>query len=271
MARAPDLCARRFRAAPDNPQVMSAQPTALELALHYGVRALAAFRIPGAGMRVIGERETLHALRERKASIARFGDGELEIMIGGGILFQEYDAELARRLRRILRSPRADFLVGIPNFNALKIKTQSRIGSWRRYRRIFSHLVRRGAEYHSAFVSRPASIVGLESAEYFHAWESLWAGREVVIVHHSEATAKHELFRSASGVHFVPCADQHTFREYAALLERAAAHCGRPGVLFLIAAGPTAGVLAWDLAGRGAQALDVGHLTAACDEFMRKR
>jgi glycosyltransferase family protein len=250
---------------------MAQRTTALDLLLNFGTRALAALRIPGALLRVIGEMETLEAIRKRRASIARYGDGELEIMIGGGIHFQEYDPELARRLRRILRSPRPDFLIGIPNFDALRIKTQSRKGSWQRYRRIFSHLVRRNAEYHSAFVSRPASIIGLESTGYFQQWQTLWTGREIVVVHHSTATAEHAIFRAARGVHFVFCPAQNAFREYAAVLECAAAHCPRPDVLFLIAAGPMAGVLAWDLAQRGAQALDIGHLTAAYDEFMRKR
>jgi len=241
-----------------------------EMLQNYGTRALAAFRIPGADLRVIGERETLDAIRERHASIARYGDGELEIMIGGGISFQEQDPELARRLRRILREPRRDFLVGIPNFEALQIKTQSRKGTWERYRRMFSHLVARGAEYHSAFVSRPASIVGLESAGYFQTWQALWAGREVVLVHHSAVMAEHVMFRTAGAVHHVSCPAQNAFREYAGVLGRAAVHLARPDVLFLIAAGPTAGVLAWDLAERGAQALDIGHLTAAYDEFMGK-
>ena len=239
--------------------------------LNYRTRALAAFRIPGAPLRITGEVETLKAILERRASIARYGDGELEIMIGRGISFQEHDPELSRRLRRILRAPRPNFLIGLPNFDALQIKTQSRKGSWQRYRRMYSHLVSRGAEYHSAFISRPASIVGLESAEYFQAWQTLWAGRDVVVVHHSATSIEHPILQTAREVHFVSCPTQNAFREYADLLERAAAHCSRPEVLFLIAAGPTAGVLAWDMAERGVQALDIGHLTAAYDEFMRKR
>jgi hypothetical protein len=136
---------------------------------------------------------------------------------------------------------------------------------------MFSHLVRRGAEYHSAFVSRPASIVGLESTDYFEAWQTVWAGREIVVVHHTEATAEHPMFQTAAKVHFEFSPAKNAFREYASVLERAAAHCSRSGVVFLIAAGPTAGVLAWDLAERGAQALDIGHLTAAYDEFVKKR
>src|SRR5580658_10708668 len=56
---------------------------------NYRTRALAALRIPGAALRVAGEWETLDAILERRASLARYGDGELEIMIGGGIHFQE--------------------------------------------------------------------------------------------------------------------------------------------------------------------------------------
>lgn len=250
---------------------MAPRTTPLDLLQDYRIRALAALRIPGAPLDVEGEMETLRAICERRASIARYGDGEMEVMIGGGIYFQEHDPVLARRLRSILREPRPNFLIGIPNFDALQIKTEGRKGSWQRYRRMFSHLVRRGAKYHSAFVSRPASIVGLESSEYFEAWQKVWAGREVVIVHHSTETAEHPLFRTAGKVHFEFCPGKNAFREYNALLERTALYCSRADVLFLIAAGPTAGVLAWDLAERGVQALDIGHLTAAYDEFVEKR
>jgi glycosyltransferase family protein len=250
---------------------MAAIPSFAESLSHYRTRALAALRIPGVPLHVVGERETLQEIGRRRASLARYGDGELEIMIGGGIHFQEYDPVLARRLRILLRQPGRRFLIGIPNFDALQIRTESRRGSWERYRRMFSHLVRRGREYHSAFVSRPAGIVGLESAEYFAAWQSLWADREVVVVHHSAATAEHPLFAQARNVQFVFCPAKNAFREYADVLDRAAMHCAKPDVLFLVAAGPTAGLLAWDLSERGAQALDVGHLTAAYDEFQKKR
>jgi hypothetical protein len=191
-------------------------------------------------------------------------------MIGRSISFQEYDPELARRLRAILRCASTQFMIGIPNFAALQIKSAERKRRWERYECMFSHLVRRDAEYHSAFVSRPAAI-GLESSEYFQSFEALWANRDVALVHNSAAVAAHPLFGRARSVGHIPCAAQNAFREYPALLERAAAFLAKPDVLFLIAAGPTAGVLAWDLAQRGAQALDIGHLTNTYDEFLTKR
>jgi len=234
------------------------------------LQALAAVRFSGAPLSVVDERATLDALRERRASLARYGDGELEIMIGRDISCQEYDPKLAQRLRAILRVPTPEFLVGIPNFPVLQIKRSGRKRTWERYQCMYSHLVCRGATYHSAFVSRPASVVGLESAQYFRAFEPIWAGRDVVLVHNSPATTSHPLLRQARAITHVPCLKQHAFREYDDLLERTAELPG-PEVIFVIAAGPTAGVLAWDLAQRGSQAIDIGHLTDAYDEFAQKQ
>jgi hypothetical protein len=194
----------------------------------------------------------------------------LEIIIGRDIHFQEYHPLLARRLREVLRAASDNFLVGIPNFDALQIKTAARKRNWERYRLMFSHLIRRGAEYHSAFVSRPASVVGLESAEYFRSFEPLWDGRDVVLVHNNADTVRHPLLSRARSLHHVACPPRNAFDHYDALLAESSAHL-KSDVLFLIAAGPTAGVLAWDLAQRGAQALDIGHLTNAYDEFLRKQ
>ncbi len=245
--------------------------TLVDLAWSGGLQALAALRVSGAKLQVIDERATLRALCERRASLARYGDGELEIMIGRDIHFQEYDPRLARRLREVLRAASPKFLVGIPNFDVLQIKTASRQRNWDRYRLMFSHLVRRNAEYFSAFVSRPASVVGLESAEYFRAFEPLWSGRDVVLVHNNAETVKHPLLSGARSLRHVACPPKNAFAHYDRLFEEAAAHLATPDVLYLIAAGPTAGVLAWDLAQRGAQALDIGHLTNAYDEFLRKQ
>ncbi len=218
--------------------------TPLERASLLRVRALAALRCPGASTAVVPELETLKAIQAHRASLARFGDGELEIMIGGDTYFQSFDQALARRLRAILRAPDKTFFVGIPNFNGT---------------------------YHSAFVSRPAGIVNLETDDYFREWERLWHGRPVILIHHSAHLTQHHLFNSAHSMGCVSCPAQNAYQHYDAVLKSAMEHISKPDVLFLIAAGPTAGVLAWDLWKQGAQALDIGHLPAGYDEWMQKR
>jgi hypothetical protein len=234
-------------------------------------RALAFLRVPGASFSIRSELETVRAIGERHGSIARYGDGELMIMLGRGIYFQEYDPALARRLRAILRQPSRQFLVGLPPFDTMSITKEFWRKEWRRFRRLFSYLVLDGAEYHSTALSRPASVANWQPEEFYAAFTALWKGRELVLIHNHPAVAEHPLFREAKSVHHVPCLAEHAFREYPALLERAARFLDLPDVLFLIAAGPTACLLAWDLAGRGAQALDVGHLASAYDEYTQKK
>src|SRR6266702_1356881 len=116
-------------------------------------RGLAILRVPGASFTIRSEWDTLRAIGERRASIARYGDGELMIMLGKGIYFQEYDPELARRLREILRQPSPQFLVGLPPFDTMSITKEYWRKQWQRFRRLFSYLVRNGAEYHSTALS----------------------------------------------------------------------------------------------------------------------
>ena len=234
-------------------------------------RALAVLRVPGAAFTVQGESETLRAIGEHRASIARYGDGELMIMLGQGIYFQEYDPELARRLREIIRHPTPHFLIGLPPFETMSITKAVWKKRWQRYRRLFSYLVRADAPYHSTAISRPGSVGNWEPTEYYQTFAALWAGRDLVLIHNNAATAEHPMFRGGKSVHHVACPPEHAYRDYAGLFDRAAAFASSPDVLFLIAAGPTACVLAWDLAQRGAQALDVGHLTSAYDEFALKQ
>lgn len=234
-------------------------------------RALAVLRIPGARFEVRSEWDTLRTIGERRASIARYGDGELMIMLGNSIYFQEYHPSLARRLRQIVANPRPQFLVGLPPFDSMSITKPKWKKEWARYRRLFSYLVRGGTEYYSTALSRPSSVGNWQPEEYYEAFSALWAGRDLVLVHNTASTIEHPMLRNARRVHHVACLREHAFCEYDALLDRASAFVSVPDVLFLIAAGPTACLLAWDLAERGAQALDVGHLTSAYNKYARRR
>ncbi|WP_248298289.1 GT-D fold domain-containing glycosyltransferase [Streptococcus iniae] len=66
--------------------------------------------------------ESLDFIIDNNASVARFGDGEIDIMSGHSIPYQTYDEALAGQLRDILRSPSNEtFLVCLPDvFNHLE-------------------------------------------------------------------------------------------------------------------------------------------------------
>ena len=49
---------------------------------------------------VMDMRETLAYIQDKSISVARFGDGEVDLMTGQSIPFQDYDEELAQRLKK---------------------------------------------------------------------------------------------------------------------------------------------------------------------------
>ena len=65
--------------------------------------------------------EAIDIIVKNKASISRYGDGEFNLLQGKSINFQEYDENLALRLKEILVSDEKNMLICIPDvFNGLK-------------------------------------------------------------------------------------------------------------------------------------------------------
>ena len=56
------------------------------------------------GLNILSTEETLDEIIKNKRSISRFGDGELFIIFGGGIYFQEPDKILSQRLLEIINA-----------------------------------------------------------------------------------------------------------------------------------------------------------------------
>jgi len=64
---------------------------------------------------VMSDRETIEYILSNKCSIGRFGDGELYLMNGIGIKFQQYEPALKKRLIEVANNSDERFLTCIPN------------------------------------------------------------------------------------------------------------------------------------------------------------
>lgn len=199
--------------------------------------------------RVLSEDQTLELVLAGR-SIARYGDGEFKLCLGHSIKSQRHEPRLAMRLRKILTLEDVDCLVGIPNLHA---KTKPFWDSFRRP--VYTSLFRKDGVYGSAFISRPDSAPWIARDDYYDRVESLWRGLEVTLVRGSGKSLTAQLLSSASRVTEILCARQHAWQDYEQLLEQ----IGRPERA-LLCCGPTATVLAADLARRGVHAVDLGHL-----------
>lgn len=194
-------------------------------------------------------------------SIGRFGDGELKIAMGRDAKSQAHDPQLADMLRQILARPRPGFLACIPNI-AGQVRSPKE-AFWSQYRGPkYASLYRSSTVYGSSFITRPDSAPEYLGAPYFERLAQLWAGRDVVLVGGSGKSLQPSDLAGAASVKHVEAPRQHAFSAYPFLLQRLKDETR----LVIMCLGATATVLAWELAGRGVKAVDLGHVAM----FLRK-
>ena len=225
--------------------------------------------------RVLSMEETLKTLVESRKSFARIGDGEFTLIRGDSALrFQQEDILLRQRLRQVLEQPIEECWVGVPDtvayFHNLSEESEA---FWVQYMyetcRDWRRALRRDVTYLAANVTRPYIRYKDRSVSegYFSMLKQLWEDRDVLIVE-GEKTALgvgNDLFDGAASVCRVLGPAKNAFSRYDAILEAAQRH-GKDK-LILIALGPTATVLAYDLAKLGFRAIDIGHIDVEYEWF----
>lgn len=189
------------------------------------------------------------------ASLARFGDGEINLAFGRPCITQAPDPDLQARLLTILSSPRC--LVGIPRFGV-----GPKAEFWKRYdRKEIRALMSPAHRYGSAFVTRPDSAPWIDRPDYWAKLRGLWRGKDVTLVRGSGKSLTADMLHDARTVRELVAPAKNAFAEYDALL----LNIGTPETV-LICLGPTATVLVDDLASKGVHAIDFGHVGM----FLRK-
>lgn len=204
---------------------------------------------------VAGEWETLEAVVAGK-SITRYGDGEFRLAMGAEQnASQVQHPRLQRELRQILITPQDFCLVGIPTMD----RNGPKFASWSKYERKYPPLLSQQMRYYSAFISRPDSAAGVDVPAFFDRVQSLWAGREIVLVRGSERSlvAGRPPLDLASRAHEVLCARRDAYAE----IDRVEAQVLALGVQrVILCAGAMATVLTYRLARAGLHAIDLGHI-----------
>lgn len=223
---------------------------------------------------VMSASATIDYICTHRASIARFGDGEYTCISGRGIPFQKKSKKLKERLLEILSSEPENCLIAFQKYDAPdleRIESYDDLGYWdgcfAQVGKYFLERVSAARVYGNALVSRLPAFEegGVENVK------RLWEGRDVVLVtgKGSAFELDQRLFHNLTSVAYLDGLARHAFSEYDALLNE----CSRfdKDKLFLIALGPTATVLAYDLSQQGYQALDIGHLPNCFHEFLGEK
>lgn len=210
---------------------------------------------------VRGIRETIDFLSKEKGSLARFGDGEFSLMFGRDIYFQKHHPRLAQKLRKVIREERSEFGIGIPNFDTMQFDKNVEIKTerWRNTRRLALYFLKPGRVYYSAMFARPWAHGQKLDEEYILSIQKIWEDRDVVIVGSDNKQVNNPVLGNARSIKIIKCAKTNAYNEYKCLLDKAREQ-GTQNILYLLAAGPTATVLAFDLFRLGYQSIDVGQL-----------
>jgi len=207
---------------------------------------------------VVDEFATLDLIIAGK-SIARFGDGEFNLVRGGNCVSQKRVEGIREELKAVLLSKDPNLLVGVPRLDARSPKDVN----WRKCCEHYGMFLNGKKKYYSAFITRPDSAPWIATEEYFDKVESLWKGQEVTFVGNGKRslTAEFLMETGAKSVHYIECDYAHTYPKIDAL-ERA---CLQPMGAekprrVLLCAGPSATCLAARLSAKGIQAIDLGHI-----------
>lgn len=222
--------------------------------------------------------ETVDALINSNSSFCRFGDGELIIINGGEIGFQKADSILAARLKEILTSQNDNIFIGI-NYHYysadlsmfhdyVKFVYRSFITP---IRQDLNKLLINNKQYYAAgFTSIYTTLKDYDFDSYFSKAKQIWANKDIVIIC-GERIFNHidyNIFDCANSIEYQYAPTENAFDKYSEILENAKKIDKKKMVVSIL--GPTAKILAYDLALLGYRALDLGHIAKDYDAYMKK-
>lgn len=229
--------------------------------------------------KILNNLETIEKIVNEGYSISRICDGEFFLMIKDqGFTFQSIDNSLSSRLFEVLHSREEKLLIGIPRVfgkHDLDFRTDRSKKWWTTYllgyRKKWYDNLEFDKIYGSGFFTR--NYIALEdksnSKEYFNHVKKIWENREILMIEgkFSRLGVGNDLFDNAKSVQRILCPNENAFDRYYEILKKAKEQ--NKDKLVLIALGPTATILAYDLYKLGYQTVDIGHIDIEYEWFLQ--
>lgn len=227
--------------------------------------------------RVLSVDETIDLIIKNNLSVIRFGDGEISLIDGLDLGFQKYDAELAAKLKMILKTDINGLLLTLPDMWERQ--------DWQEYyayRFGVHHIYRYGPAWKSALsFGRTYGNTGMtrfylcfkdksQAAERFKKLFSIWENKDVVLIEgeKSRLGVGNDLFNKVKSLQRILCPPTDAYDKFEAIISEAV-KIGKDK-LILISLGPTAKVLSYDLFKLGYRVIDIGHIDMEYEMFLRQ-
>ncbi|MCM1211808.1 MAG: GT-D fold domain-containing glycosyltransferase [Blautia sp.] len=211
-------------------------------------------------------------------SLARFGDGEFEIMFQRERpWFQSVDDELSIRLREVIRNKNEGILIAIAdNFGKLEKYKEDSADIIRQYmiksRKDIMSFIDVNRVYYNAYVTRPYILYKdkRHASPIFDLFKKVWTNRNIILVEGKggKIGVGNDLLQDAVTIRRIECPVRNAWDKYKDILESVRRVANKED-LICISLGPTATVLAYDLFMLGYQALDIGQVDIEYEWYIR--
>jgi glycosyltransferase family protein len=223
-------------------------------------------------------KETLNKIIKNRISFSRFGDGEFYLAWGVNLSFQKFDSKLQKDLLDILNINDEHFLVGLPDvFQGLDEYADSSARFWKsfvgRYYGSILKIVPMDKIYGNTNCTR--FYTGYRDkdkcSEIIDLFKKIWDGRDIICIEGEKTRmgVGNDLFGNCSSFKRILAPAENAYDVRDAILTFIKEKNFSEDILFILALGPTATVLAYDLYKLGYQALDLGHLDIQYEYSLR--
>lgn len=214
--------------------------------------------------------ETIDKIISEKCSVSRFGDGEILLTNSTkNIGFQNGSNLLSEKLITVLTSDEIGHLVCLSDtFTDLQRYNHRACRFWRThfflYQNLWYNHIRSDKQYYNTFITRPYMDFASKhnSFKWFNSLKKIWNNRDIIFVEgeKSRLGVGNDLFDNAKSIKRILCPPENAFDYYNKILSKSLELEYDNNSLYLIALGPTATILAYDLFKNGRQAIDIGHV-----------
>lgn len=224
--------------------------------------------------------ETVKYILENNCCVTRYGDAEIKLTYGTDVRYQVSTPEIQKRLQQVIRSCSKDLLVCLPNVfdkKGMSILSKGHVNFWKKHLSYFRKYWYRDLNfdcvYGDAFISRHyMNLKDKETGikEYFSLVKQIWQDKDIIIVEgeKSRLGMGNDLFHNARSVRRILGPSTQSFSKYDELLEETKKH-GKD-VLYILALGPSATIMAYDLCIAGYTAIDMGNIDTEYEWFKMK-
>ena len=227
--------------------------------------------------KVLSIEATIKDILKNKKSIVRFGDGEFLFLIDKlNLPFQKYNDKLADDFKKILKSDEPNILVGLPiGYYSLENLTKESILTWKSQIAWIYPRLKKFLNLNKTYANASMTRIYIDfvdknkSAYYFTLIREIWDGSNILLIEgeKSRLGAGNDLFVNANSVKRILGPYHNSYNKYNELLAEALKYS--KDHLVLIAMGPTAKPLAYELSLRGYQAIDIGNLDIEYEWYLR--